>query len=322
MKRKTVLLFSGQGSQYYQMGRSLYEQNPVFRASMDRLDRLAQAMLGRSVVQALYGAHGKGEPFDDIGLTHPAIFMVEVALAETIVDLGVRPDCTLGASLGTFAALVLAGCLSAEDGLGLVIRQALAIEADCPGGGMIAVLGSPELYERSPFLQARAQLAGQNFASHFVLSAPRDNLAAIQSFLARQGVAQQALPVHYPFHSIWIDPLRERLGQACASGAIRLGDTPVWCCASGGVLRDIPGDYFWRVARDDIGFMRTIALLEQAGPFDYVDAGPSGTLATFLKYLLPPGSASRSFSLMSPYGSDAESLAAAAAQLLVARVGA
>jgi len=316
MKRKTVFLFSGQGAQYYQMGRELYEQNPVFRSSMDRLDRLAREILGMSVVRSLYGEHGKAEPFDDIRLTHPAIFMVEISLARTVIELGIEPDCTLGASLGTAAALVAAGCLPEEDALALVIRQALTIERHCPRGAMLAVLAEPEVYAQSPFLQARSVIAGQNFARHFVLSIPEDNLAAVQAYLARAGVLFSVVPVRYPFHTPWLDPIRDQLIDPRGAAAIRLGATPVICCGRGGVLDEIPDDYLWRVARGEIYFMDAIHGLEQSGPFNYVDLGPSGTLATFVKYLLPQHSASRSLPAMTPFGRDQASLAAMAAQLL------
>lgn len=315
MNRKTVFLFSGQGSHYYQMGRDLYEQNRCFRACMERMDRLAQELLGTSVVQTLYGACGKGDPFDDIRLTHPAIFMVEFALATTVVEMGIEPDYVLGASLGTFAALAIAGCIHADVALERVIQQGLSIARECPKGGMIAVLDSPRVYEESPFLQARSVIAGQNFATHFVLSAPQDNLVGIEHFLARLRITNQRLLVGYPFHSAWIEPLRERLLDTCGVDGIRLSATPMICCALGGIVSDMPSDYFWRVAREEIAFMRVIADLERSGPFDYLDFGPSGTLSTFLRYLLPDASASRRFSFMTPFGQDSESLASAMASL-------
>ncbi len=315
MRRKTAFLFSGQGSQYYQMGRELYEQNLAFRSRMEHMDRIARSMLGISVVQALYGPNGKADVFDDIRLTHPAIFMVEFALAKTVVEMGVEPDYVLGASLGTFAALAIADCISAEAALERVIRQALVIERHCPQGGMIAVLGDPRVYEDSPFLQARSVIAGQNFASHFVLSAPHDNLASIENFLGRLGVTHQRLLVRYPFHAPWIDSMRDSLLEVCGVDGIRLSATPVVCCALGGIVREIPNDYFWRVAREEIAFMRVIAQMERSGPFDYLDFGPSGTLATFLRYMLPKHSASRRFSFMTPFGRDSELLASTMAQL-------
>src|SRR6266571_5342822 len=103
MNCRTVFMFSGQGSQYYQMGRQLFDENPVFREWMMRLDALAHAATGRRVVNAIYGS-GKAEIFDQTSLTHPAIFMVEFALAQCLIAQGTRPDMTLGSSLGSFAA--------------------------------------------------------------------------------------------------------------------------------------------------------------------------------------------------------------------------
>ncbi|MEA2820139.1 MAG: bacillaene synthase trans-acting acyltransferase [Bradyrhizobium sp.] len=60
----------------------------------------------------------------------------------------------------------------------------------------------------------------------------------------------------------------------------------------------------WHAVRKPIEFERTIAGLEKRGPFDYVDAGPAGTLATFLKYTLPSASASRMYSILSPFGME------------------
>jgi acyl transferase domain-containing protein len=311
MKKKAIFLFSGQGSQYYQMGRQIYEQNSTFQACMDQMDRQAQAVLGMSVVQALYGTNDKAVPFDDIRLSHPAIFMVECALAHTLIGMGITPEGTLGASLGTVAALVIAERLSTEDGLTLVLRQALAIERRCPKGGMIAVIGDVRLYKESPFLQARSVIAGRNFASHFVLSVPQDNLAAIECYLVRAGVSFQRLPVQYPFHSLWIDPVRDALRVACAGPVIRsTGGLPVICCAQAGFLKGVDGDYMWQVVRREIDFVQAIAQAEQFGPCNYLDLGPSGTLATSLRYLLPPSSNSCSTAIITPYRCESESLAA------------
>ncbi|MEU1024376.1 acyltransferase domain-containing protein, partial [Streptomyces sp. NPDC005904] len=138
MNRPVVFQFSGQGSQYSGMGAALYESEPVFRRVMDRLDAAAADELGESVLAALYApGRGRAEPFDDIAFTHPAIVMVELAAAETLIADGIEPDLLLGASLGEFTASVLAGVLDAEECLRLLVRQAAALRA-APGGGMLA----------------------------------------------------------------------------------------------------------------------------------------------------------------------------------------
>ncbi|MEJ2118951.1 MAG: hypothetical protein P8Y36_14135 [Alphaproteobacteria bacterium] len=173
---------------------------------------------------------------------------------------------------------------------------------------MIAVLAGPEIYEDTPFLQARSVIAGQNFASHFILSAPGANLFSIEAFLTRAGITHQRLPVLYPFHAPWIDPVREKLIGAMDGFCVRNSSVPVVCCALGKTVHEVSAEYFWMVAREEIAFMRTVAWMEEQGPFDYVDLGPSGTLATFLRYLLAEKSRSSSHSVMTPYTRDAEQL--------------
>jgi bacillaene synthase trans-acting acyltransferase len=62
--------------------------------------------------------------------------------------------------------------------------------------------------------------------------------------------------------------------------------------------------YFWRVIRDPIYFQRTIQTLEARQGCCYLDLGPSGTLATFLKYLIGPKSVSTIHAIITPYGQE------------------
>ncbi len=313
MPRKTAFLFSGQGAQYFQMGRSLYEDDSTFRRWMDRMDVQVERTLGTSVLREIFGSRGRAEPFDALRLTHPALFMIEYALARTVMQLGVVPDYTLGASLGTLVALAVSGHLSMESALQLVLEQARIIEAHCPTGGLIAVMADPRLYWTSPALRSLSVIAGQNFASHFVLAMPQAHLGEVEALLLAAAATHQRLPVRYPFHSPWMDPVRDRIIEASLGHPLGAGATPLMCCALSGALENPAPDYFWRVARDPIDFTRTIARMEAISAFDYVDLSPSGTLATFLKYQLGKEPASRFVAVMSPFGG--ETTASVSAQL-------
>ena len=81
------------------------------------------------------------------------------------------------------------------------------------------------------------------------------------------------------------------------------------CCEQLAVITDaLPQDYFWRVARNEIRCREAITLLEQRGSNRYIDIGPAGTLATFLKYGLAAGSRSTIHSILTPYGHDLKNL--------------
>lgn len=307
-KRKTVFMFSGQGSHYFQMGRDLFDHDAVFREWMMRLDDQAWRLSGQRIVDAIYSPRD-AEIFDRTMHTHPAIFMVEYALAQSLLRAGITPDITLGASLGSFAAAAVAGFMRVEEALAAVIQQAAAFEACCDRGGMIAVVADLSLYAK-PFLRERSELAAVNFASHFVVSSPQNQLEAIERSLSEQDIVFQRLPVSYAFHSQWIDDARAPFESFARSIGCSGGVLPLACCQQAALLTALPVDYFWRVVRAPIRFRDTIAALEERGAYRYIDVGPAGTLATFTKYCLPPNSLSSIHSIMTPFGNERRNVSA------------
>jgi bacillaene synthase trans-acting acyltransferase len=305
---ETVFMFSGQGSHYFQMGRELFDKDDVFRQWMIRLDGLAQELSGQPVIEAIYSS-SKADVFDRTPLTHPAIFMVEYSLAQCLMQAGVMPDTTLGASLGSFAAATVAGFMEVEDAMAAVIQQAAAFEASCERGGMIAVLADPALSTEN-FLSEHSELAGINFASHFAVSARQKSLDEIEAALRKRNVTHQRLAVSFAFHSRWINQAQAPFESFMRSIRCTQGRLPLACCEQAAILSDLPNDFFWRVVRQPIRFRETIARLERSGAHRYIDVGPAGTMATFVKYALPATSRSTAHAILTPYGQDRKNLAA------------
>jgi acyl transferase domain-containing protein len=301
-------MFSGQGSQYFQMGKALYDSNPTFRGWMVRLDDVARGLVGESVIATLYGANAKGDRFDRTLMTHPAIFMVEYSLAQTLMQAGVVPDLVLGASMGSFAAAAVAGLLGVEDALTAVVGQAKSLEEHGEPGGMTAILAEPALFEED-FLRRHSELAAVNFASHFVISAKRTELAEIEATLKQRRISHQQLPVAFPFHSQWIDRAKTAFGASMRSVELKPGRFPLICSDRTMALSELPADYFWDVVRNPIRFREAAIRLDQERPRRFIDVGPAGTLATFLKYSLPGTTRSTVRSILTPFGVDQKNLA-------------
>lgn len=304
---ETVFMFSGQGSQYFQMGKELYDGNDTFRYWMIRLDAIARELAGMSVIESLYGGRRRGDPFDRTLLTHPAIFMVEYSLAQSLAHAGVQPDMVMGVSMGSFAAAAVAGCISADDALAAVIRQATALEECCEPGGMTAILADPALFAED-FLSGHSELAAINFSTHFVVSARRAELLEIETTLKKRNVGFQRLPVLFPFHSRWMDKAKTPFEAFMRSIRCTPGSLPLVCCDQAEVLSNLPADYFWNVVRNPIRFRETAARLAQQSVRRYIDVGPAGTLATFLKYGMPATTESTVHSIMTPFGFDRKNL--------------
>jgi bacillaene synthase trans-acting acyltransferase len=305
---ETVFMFSGQGSQYFQMGRPLFEEHRPFRRWMLTLDDQARALFGQSVIATLYDdARAKGDRFDRTLLTHPAIFMVEYALAQSLIESGVEPDLVLGVSLGAFAAAAIAGFIGVEDALTAVIRQATALETWGEPGAMTAVLADPALFEQG-VLGSDSELAAINLSSHFVIAARRAALDDIEATLRARQVSYQRLPVSFPFHSRWIDAAKVPFESSVRSLRYANGRLPMVCCDRACTLSHLDDDYFWRVVRHPIRFREATRHLEAERPRRYIDVGPAGTLATFLKYGLPATSRSTVHAILTPFGSDQKNL--------------
>lgn len=296
-------MFSGQGSQYFQMGRELYDRHAGFRSAVRRLDAIAHAMLGRSPIEEAHRGE-KSMNFDRLRYTHPAIFIIEHALAESLMADDIVPDMTFGASLGTFAAASIAGFIDAEQALRTIVAQAEAVESSCEHGGMTAIVDDPSLYE-APFLRDHTTLSAINFERHFVVSAAPAVLDTVEAELRSRSVVHQRLAVQYAFHSAWIDPARNDVESLLRPLSVSSGRIPMACCATAGVhTTAFAPVHLWDVVRKPIRFSDTIAHLERQGAWRYIDVGPSGTLATFAKYAMPAGSASSTAAILTPFGRD------------------
>src|SRR6266566_423860 len=151
MMKKMIWMFAGQGAQYYQMGRELYEREAVFRQFLERGDHLVQQLINESLVDVIYRQRAnRFEPFRRLLHTHPAILIFECAIAEVLMRRGLCPDYLLGYSLGEYACLVISGAISFEDALVTLIKQAELVEYCAPPAEMLAILDSADLMDRHP----------------------------------------------------------------------------------------------------------------------------------------------------------------------------
>ncbi len=309
MDKSIVFAFSGQGSQYYHMGYDLFNNNPVFRRHMIYLDEIAAAISGESVIEELYNQRRKkNDNFNHLIYSHPAIFMVEYALTQVLIEKGIQPDYVLGTSMGEFASLAAAEVINAEKLLEAVLKQAELLESLCPKGSMIAIMGDCKLYEQVPLLHENSYLASVNYDSHFVVTASVERVSTIESCLKELDILYQVLPVAYGFHSSLIDQSAEEYKKFIEYNTYGSPQIGFASCVSGRLLSEIPKSYLWDAVREPIKLTEIVKELEASKICIYIDLGPSGTLAGFVKRNLDSSSRSETYAVMTPFSSDLENL--------------
>ncbi len=299
-KRKNVWMFSGQGSQFLGMGRDLYENEPVFRECMDRCDRIARPWINASLTETIYRAD-RSAAFDDTHLTHPAIFSVQWSLARTLLARGHRPDVLVGYSLGEMVAHIVAETIPLETGLELLHRHASLMESATPEGGMLAILGKPDELKAHWADIPDVWISARNFENHFVVSGTTRALDQLESRLEVENTTRQRLPIRRAFHSPLMEPAKPEFQTWIAT--LRPAPPKFDIISSATADRSTGLGSLWTATREPVEFQRTIRRLEAESPDGcaYVDLGPSGTLATFVKYMrVAPRSAF--FPIITPWG--------------------
>lgn len=280
-----IFLLDGQGSQYFQMARELYTNHAFFRNELERMDQMLAEEFGISPLRYIYSPdRKKGRFCSKLSATHPAIFMVEYALGKLLMDSGVAPKLMVGYSLGEFAAAALSGAMDARDALACVMVQAQLIEKEAPESRMLAVLASSDVFYSHPELHTQSELCAVNSPKHFIVGGTEENIRKIRGALRGQRIISQELPIPRAFHTSLIDGARSGFVGYAGSRCFKKPSTPIYSCASGCMMEEITGSHLWDAVRMPVFFPNTAGNLEKAGAKIYIDIGPGGTMANFLKH--------------------------------------
>ncbi|WP_375760790.1 beta-ketoacyl synthase N-terminal-like domain-containing protein [Corallococcus exercitus] len=286
-RRPVVFLFSGQGSQYVDMGRGLYEQEPVFRTEVDACAEKLKPHLGLDLRTVLYppadGREKATEQLKQTSLTQPALFVIEYALAKLWASWGVTPQAMVGHSIGEYVAACLSGVFSLDDALALVATRGRLMQS-LPAGSMLSVRLTPEAL--TPLMDARISVAAVNAPGFTVVAGPTDAVDALQAKLEAQKVEVSRLHTSHAFHSTMMDPIVEEFRQAVAKVARKEPKDLYLSNVTG--TRVTPEDavspaYWARHLRDAVRFQDSATLLLNDPEHVFLEVGPGNALATLVR---------------------------------------
>ncbi len=316
-KTSIVFMFPGQGCQFYHMGRELYQNNFVFHKWMNEVDQLIQQASGLSILREIYNDQcARSQPFINIQYSHPAIFMIEYALAKTLIEQQVTPDYFLGASLGELVSLTLSDAISLNEAVRLVTQQGELFHrrlSPTTEGAMLAILAGETFFNNTPELNQHCEIAAYNAESLIVIAGKLEHIVSAERFLRENDVIYQRLPVSQAFHTQHIEYLKRDLVEIFQATNMQTPKLPIFSCQTAQSLEHFDQRHFWDALRQPIQFSKTLANIEskahnQQEQLVYIDMGPTGTMANLVKQNIRNNPALQCLTALSPFGRDLEAL--------------
>ena len=259
---------SGQGPQWWGMGRELVRTEPVFRRAMEEC---AEAMAPHARFSLLEELARDEETtrLAETEIGQPAIFAMQIALARLWESWGVTPSAITGHSVGEIAAACVAGILPLGEAARLIVVRARAMQ-DCGRhvGAMLAV-GLDE--EKAADLIARhdpsASIAAFNGPNSLTIAGLRTSLEPMAAELEAAGVFNRFVRVQHPFHHALMQPAADFLEASLAGLEPREGSVPFFSTVTGTLCpgTDCTPAYWARGIRQPVRFLSAVQTMASHG---------------------------------------------------------
>ncbi len=280
---ETVFLFPGQGAQFPQMGRALYENEKTFREAVNACAELLTDDLGLDIRDILYPKNETSETenrLQNTRFTQPALFVTEYALAKLWMGWGISPNTLCGHSIGEFVAAHLAGIFDLKDALHLIAVRGKLVSA-LPEGSMLSVrLGAADLRK---ILPVGLSIAAANSETLSVVAGTADDINAFAEALKEKEVPSMQLSTSHAFHSAMMDPVLPIFKKEVEQVKRNAPKLPIISTVTGTWLTDaeaIDPDYWAGHMRATVRFTDAVDTIFKMEDPLLLEVGPGHSLST------------------------------------------
>lgn len=285
-KRGVVFMFSGQGSQYYQMGKQIYAQFPYFRSLMDQGFNALENLTGidhKSIIG--YDSTPTSEPeiINNTKFTQPLLFLLEYSFAKLLMQLGIEPKQMIGHSLGEYVAACISEVFSLEDGLKIIVKRA-HLMSEMESGSMLFVGVSAN--EVKELIDSDLSIAAVNTENSCVISG---NTASINMMLDRFNKAEISatlLKTSHAFHSEMMSPILETFELELNKIQLAQPKIPFISGVSGQTIRNeeaVSPQYWVNHLKKTVHFAKGVDTLLKDSYTTFIEIGAAKTLLSFLR---------------------------------------
>lgn len=287
--RPVVFMFPGQGAQYANMGRELYQTEDAFRECVDYCSEFLKRHLNLDLRDLLFPVSEEDvavceERLRETSITQPALFVIEYALTKLLFSWGVKPQAMIGHSIGEYVAACLAGVFSLEDALALVAARGRAMQKAERGSMLMVQLTEKETL---PLLGDRLSLSSVNAPSMCVVGGPTDAIEELSARLSESGVLNRPLRTSHAFHTRMMDPILEEFANEVAKAKLSEPSIPFVSNVTGTWIKpeEATNPIYWtKHLRQTVRFGEGLAQLFKEPDSVLLEVGPSRTLMTIARW--------------------------------------
>jgi len=292
---KTAFVFSGQGPQWFAMGRELLEKEPVFRDCIEQIDKIFSKYASWSIKEELLRDE-KSSRINETVVAQPAIFAVQTAIAQLWKSLGINPDGIVGHSIGEVAAGYCSGSVSLEDAVQVVYHRS-RVQDKASGKGKMLAVGITEEQAKEEIIKfgGKVSIATINGPELVTISGDSDIIDTIESDFETRGIFNRIVRVNVPFHSHHMDPLKEELESALSGITPSNSSTALYSTVTGDLQSGpvLTNKYWFRNVREPVYFTKAISAMVRDGFDTFIEISPhpilSAGIGDMLKMLKAQG---------------------------------
>ncbi|MGI9387076.1 MAG: acyltransferase domain-containing protein, partial [Methyloligellaceae bacterium] len=317
--RKLAFTTTGQGGQWWAMGRRLLETHPQFRSTVMAFDAQFAPDAGWSVVDVL-GQNETDSIIDDAAITPAVMFAFQSGLAEIWKSIGVTPELVIGHSFGEVTAAYLAGAVSADHVAHLVKHRGLIRGRVERQGAMAAIgLGPDEIKKLFP-ADGSIEIGGYNAPNQVTVTGAEESIDTLIAHLQDRdpNILAKKLALDFAYHSSWFEPVEDLFKHDVGHLDYQSPKIPVISTVTGRPQTVFDANYWWRNLRHPVRYAEAVNQALDRGIDTFVELGPHRTLSGMTAACAAAkGTDVVAVSTLYRHWDDFESIACAAAQLYV-----
>lgn len=278
-----VFVFSGQGGQWWGMGRELLETSDAFVKTIRECARIMQPLTGWDLEIEL-----KRDEEESIVKTSEgqlALLGLQMGLCSYWESLGLKPAAVVGHSLGEVPAAWAAGIITMEEAVQIIYYRMLVLEKISQFGTMLAVgLSEKKAEEYLRKTRRDVEIATVNGVNLVVLSGNRGELEIIEKDLTEKSIYAKFLKVTGPFHSKYIDQYKNVILDQFVNLAPKKPRIPFYSTVWGAKAEKpvFDAEYAFLNLRQRVKFVSAISRMIDDGWTAFVEIGPHPILAAYV----------------------------------------